>query len=627
MNGWLKAAPHIYRTPKRFSTRHLGPFVQRRGLAEVAPRTRLSDLLASPRVAGVEEPPFTRRAVSVTNLPPGLNLQDILDRVDSGPLEYIKLFPESRRAELSFLYGHSATRFFAAKPLFINDCPLTWTWLPHRPLDPDIAVAVESKRARRVLLLFNSYDAADFWTADRLQTYFEGVEKITQPETPGAALAAVVYFTDISSAIRAHGKIRADSTLAGVRVAYGMDRCEIPRAHRFDDAINVEAALKSKPPPVPTSLPLDPESGQPQPFTTLTISNLHEGTNIRDLCKRIFGGPIYSINLHQNCTADVTFFHPEQASRFYTRHCANGLTIHGRKLKIEAQPERAPPTIRERGYSRVLRIRAFHPHRKSLVHQTLREHFGLFGPLEHVGVDPRYHGSARISFARATDAARALKRLPVIRPEYKTYHMRFGVDPCARLFERARAPERRLTAKAKSEPKSEAVQTEIGTRPDADADADAVPGLMDVLTRAEAEREATRVAATLVSELVESATHGRRHRFLRVAAPRPRHRVLLPVSEGQAGYEAWRLSPMPVLAPKKPTLRGMRRWVEEGRRWVQEGQRARWEALKALRAAQMRSGGGDELGYVDSPNPGHNRRAAYDERMKRAQQGRQVPRS
>jgi len=61
--------------------------------------------------------------------------------------------------------------------------------------------------------------------------------------------------------------------------------------------------------------------------------------------------------------------------------------------------------------------------------------------------------------------------------------------------------------------------------------------------------------------------------------------------------------------PKKPTLSGVRKWVERGRRWVQEGQDARWEALKELRAAQL---------AVDAGS--RSRRAAYEERI------RQLPR-
>ncbi|KAJ6593085.1 hypothetical protein B0H19DRAFT_12440 [Mycena capillaripes] len=334
MNGWLKRTPYFPRLP-RFSTRknptssllfpHRRDFTQTCRAAIASPvstssskfapqksQTPLSDILSSSRVFGPEDAPFIRRAVLISNTRKKKAVKQVLDLVSTGPLEYVKTFEDKQLdVELSFFHGHSATQFVASSnTLLINGDAVSCTLLPYRPLDPVVALAVEKDHARRTLLLCKRQDSlADRWTRDALRQYFGGVVQvediaIRRVNNPHSAYReiATVHFLRISSAIQAHARIRADPQMTRVHVAYGTDKCELPTG--TDKATAVEAALKSEPRHHPTYLPyLDKVY---QPFTTVTLSNIHEQTTLRDLCKRIYGGPLYSIELHPNCTAVST---------------------------------------------------------------------------------------------------------------------------------------------------------------------------------------------------------------------------------------------------------------------------------------------------------------------------------
>ncbi|KAJ7189066.1 hypothetical protein C8R46DRAFT_1056521 [Mycena filopes] len=582
MNGWLRAAPYICRLP---TARPL--LLVRRHTIQVAARPRRLPLRLSPPrkaplpTASLDEHPLIPRALSLAPIPPGVTpqrIQQILDRIDAGPLEYFKFSPESCTAEVSFLDSDSAARFFAAKPLFIARRPVRWTWLPPRTLDPAIAAAVENERARRVLCIFSSLSAVEFLSGDRFEGYFDDVERVTRPGD-GSAVAAMVRFTSIASAIRARDKIFADPAMTGIRLTYGTDRLNLQR-HDVQ-------------PPLMTGLPFPmaypPPQTQSQQFTTLTLTNLHPETTIRDLCKRIFGGALHSINVYPNCTAEVTFQHPAAAQRFYARHTAEGLTIHGHALRITPRPERAQPSATERAYSRIIRVRTFHAHRNPLVHHMLRKDFELFGTLEHVGVHPRDPGRARISFAHATDANRALRRLPVVRPEYRTYDMRFGGDPCARLFEQARAPERPLR-NVEQEEKARILLAE-GSR----VGLGFVPKLTDLLARAQAGREATRVGE--VEESVDVVAQRLAHVLGRAQAEREAQRLAstrqLGELEEAAAQRRETLMARQELAAAAARNRAARLAVRRltsrtvRARLREDAHKRRWEELRATRASYL----------------------------------------
>ncbi|KAJ7610761.1 hypothetical protein B0H17DRAFT_1341530 [Mycena rosella] len=55
-------------------------------------------------------PPFTRRAIALTNLPPDAHVVELLALVHTGALEHVKLSPGAPSAELFFLAAHSAAR-------------------------------------------------------------------------------------------------------------------------------------------------------------------------------------------------------------------------------------------------------------------------------------------------------------------------------------------------------------------------------------------------------------------------------------------------------------------------------------------------------------------------------------
>ncbi|KAJ7115158.1 hypothetical protein C8R44DRAFT_855262, partial [Mycena epipterygia] len=376
MNGWLRRALYC-----RLSTL--------RGRIRGISSTPLTDILSTERVVGPDDAPFIRRALAMTNLPPQIKLEYLLDRVHTGPLESAELIaaPENSeppRAHLSFLSGTAAARFLtSSSSLNFSGHQLACAWLPYRPLDPVVGAAVARDRARRALFLYKSRERQDRWEAPQLQAYLEfagagHVEQVVVQqvgEDKGYNEVAVVHFADIASAIRAHARIRADPAMLQVHVAYGTDRCEAPPP----SLAAIDEALEQEPRHAPTYFPA--AAGIQSPFTTLALSTLPPNTTLHNLCDCVYGGPLYSIELREDNTAEISFFRTEDARDFYAGTQAHPFTIFGQEIAVTPQPA-ALITPQPIDYTRVLSVRVFHS--QGLPHAQLREDFGVFGTLVRV---------------------------------------------------------------------------------------------------------------------------------------------------------------------------------------------------------------------------------------------------
>ncbi|KAJ7660639.1 hypothetical protein B0H17DRAFT_1094855, partial [Mycena rosella] len=338
MNGWLKT-PACRRIPV-LCTRwrpvsHGRNFsATRRTATDANPsRTPLTDAL-SPTF---EVPPFTRRAIAVTNLPPDAHVAELLALVHTGALEHVKFSPGAPTAELSFLAAHSAARFVAARPI-LRGRPLACAWLPYRPLHPVIAAAAGRDRARRALILYKARERRDRWSAPRLRTYFAAgdgevadLRVLRADDNPAYGEVALVQLTDISAAIRMHARIRADPAMVHVHAAYWPDPCELPAGAGATPSLeSVDAALAREPRHAPTYF----AGRAPRPFTALTLHNLHPQTNVTDLAARVFGGALYALDVRPDCSATVTFFRAEDARDFYFHATRGPLRIHNRDIAL-----------------------------------------------------------------------------------------------------------------------------------------------------------------------------------------------------------------------------------------------------------------------------------------------------
>ncbi|KAJ7826889.1 hypothetical protein B0H14DRAFT_3467395 [Mycena olivaceomarginata] len=241
----LPVAEGWTRSPTLITSASMGPMSRIIGAAAVwtatqaceplSPGTHLSDILSnSARLRDANEPPFIRRGVAVTNIPPGTTAQQLLDLVHTGALEYLELSKDGTRADLSFVHGYSAARFVSAPPALLGN-KLRCTWLLYRPLDPVVAVAFERDRARRTLLLCKKHEREGSWAARRLQRYLKGVlervmvHEVRDPKLKGMYReVAEARFCDIASAIRAHARLSADPFMISVHIVYGADPCGFP---------------------------------------------------------------------------------------------------------------------------------------------------------------------------------------------------------------------------------------------------------------------------------------------------------------------------------------------------------------------------------------------------------------
>ncbi|KAJ7147174.1 hypothetical protein C8R43DRAFT_543762 [Mycena crocata] len=388
--------------------------------------TPLTDFYTSLPALDPDDTPLMRRALLITNIPSGAQVQDLLDLVHTGAIEYVKFTTSGKTntAELSFLSGHGAAAFFALnRSLRLSGRTLEIKWLPYRPLHPVVAMAVERDQARRALVLYKADERLDNWAPAQLRVhlgqvtggYVEDLEVHEMPRTenldwyadvpPKEDVAyreiAVLYFTDIVSAIRAHARIRADPFMTRVHVAYCPDRCEAARLSRED----CDALLEIEPTHAPTyfaptsTYALPPGSAYPlpttldwvqmespmfaaskgatasntltrhgldnltpdtsvgsearstvpaYPFTSLLLTDLHPATTLDDLCNHLYGGPLWGVWLNRKLrTAAVSFFRAEDARDFYyTAVSGAGFTIWGRRVEVTVRAEK---TIVRRG--------------------------------------------------------------------------------------------------------------------------------------------------------------------------------------------------------------------------------------------------------------------------------------
>ncbi|KAJ7099298.1 hypothetical protein B0H15DRAFT_542299 [Mycena belliarum] len=394
-------------------------------------RTPLTDELTAARAIGPGVAPLTHRAISVTNIPPNADVADFLLRVDSGALEYVKFTPgePTSSAELTFLDEHGAARFFAESRLLYGRT-LSCTWLPYRPLDPIVATAAARDGARRVLYLYKATDRQDVWSPADLHAYLsmDGAVELQELEVlpatgkGGYHELAVARFADVASAIRTHARIRADSSMARVHVAYGPDPCSLPLHTRLTLKA-IDRALDEEPQHAPTYFP---DGGKP--FTTVKLHDVPRGMGLADLCARLFGGPLHAVDLKDDGTATVTFFRAEDARDFLARA----------GFVVSAEPQTAAPQPLPLHYTRVLRVRVFDVVHPVITRTKLAADFALFGRLERVWVRRNRRHLAFVAFARADDALRALEGIAVVRPEYLACNVWFAADPCARGAEDVR---------------------------------------------------------------------------------------------------------------------------------------------------------------------------------------------
>jgi hypothetical protein len=118
--------------------------------------------------------------------------------------------------------------------------------------------------------------------------------------------------------VQAHARLRADPFMMSVHIAYGADPCEFPSRSRSPSSdSDYFEALTAEPRHLPlTYFPATTSASSfgtqadadmdaiYRPFTTVTLSNLPARTTVRDLCKRVFGGPVWVVEVDdERCSA------------------------------------------------------------------------------------------------------------------------------------------------------------------------------------------------------------------------------------------------------------------------------------------------------------------------------------
>ncbi|KAJ7921512.1 hypothetical protein B0H13DRAFT_2267823 [Mycena leptocephala] len=257
------------------------------------------------------DPPFVRRAILLANIPPDTSVQQLLDLVHTGALEHVKFVPspsldrdrDPDHPRGALLPARISAARFVAEPLVLRGHTLSCTWLPYKPLDPVLATAVERDRARRTLLLC----AGDLGRSACPQSscvrtsatsggaaYAAAVDdpraaptRASAPTPPWRACTSCTARTDASSRGRAASGGRSGYTLSLKVPAYTY----LPSSQSF------ERRTRSANAPIHTRHPDRPP----------------QGTTLRDLCKRIYGGALEEVDLNGDGSAVRHILLPSRA--------------------------------------------------------------------------------------------------------------------------------------------------------------------------------------------------------------------------------------------------------------------------------------------------------------------------
>lgn len=207
------------------------------------------------------------RTIYFGNLPQHITLQLLLDHVNGGIVERVKLFVERRCAFVTFLHATEAARVFSDtqnRKIAIGGMETRVGWGNPITRAAHILQAANQGATRHVLI--GNLDA-EYLTVSALAAVFSAYGQLDTISIMPDTNVASVHFASIYSAIKAVGDLCSQHTWANCTITYGDDRCTIPVS-------DVSPPLLSN-----IALPNTEISRR-----TVYIGSIHPDAAVRDLC-------------------------------------------------------------------------------------------------------------------------------------------------------------------------------------------------------------------------------------------------------------------------------------------------------------------------------------------------------
>ncbi|KAJ7744597.1 hypothetical protein B0H16DRAFT_1889567 [Mycena metata] len=194
-----------------------------------------ADLRSSPEPMAWDAPPRAgKRTLYLSDIPPGPTVEDLCDVIRGGMLQAVSLHDtHGRRTAVITFIRHLAAKAFYGRSITLGITlggrPLKITWIrDSSPLSPTLAVAVSTGASRTIVIQGQDAQDLDAFTEEKLREDFGVFGDLERVEVLKEERCAVMHFTNIWNAMKAHKDIRLREEYLTLKIGYGDDRCAAP---------------------------------------------------------------------------------------------------------------------------------------------------------------------------------------------------------------------------------------------------------------------------------------------------------------------------------------------------------------------------------------------------------------
>lgn len=396
------------------------------------------------------------RTVYLGNVPNDLSVSDVIDHVNTGPIQAIRPLPEKNGIFITFIDSYAANQFYheaQRNRLTIHGNELKIGWGKPSLLNPHLQLALQNGASRNVYLGLLDDTIVEQDIRDDLLRFghIEHVKIIPEKRI------AFVHYLCISNAVKCVNTLPSEPKWQSKRVNYGKDRCAIRAIHPtiYQHPIPQPIFHTAEPPQPPqpqlssSAALLSPQfdmlTGLPIIYShpidhslggvanrTVYLGNIHPDTTAEDICNAIRGGILSQIRfMPDKHIAFITFVDPNVASIFLNRALRYCIVIKNRRLKVGwGKPAALPLNVIhavQNGGSRNVYIGNID---QTITEEKLKHDFSEYGDIELVNT-LKEKNCAFVNFTSIAGAVRAIEGIRS-KEEYKKFRINYGKDRCGK---------------------------------------------------------------------------------------------------------------------------------------------------------------------------------------------------
>lgn len=417
------------------------------------------------------------RTVYLGNIPPNLEVRELLDHVRSGVVEDVRILREKMCAFISFLDESSALLFHSdaiLKRLNIGGRDIKVGWGKPTPIDPVVTAAVSNDGATRNVYigrLNTDRDLAPQFGADprdliateeKLRADLDFYGEIESVKIIVEKGIAFVHFSSIFSAIKVVSSLATvNSYYSNKKIFYGKDRCAFvtkTQQHNAAQFLGLQPGMEHlvqytdrdfisntllQQSAAAAAIATAAGGANNLGNRTIYLGNLPKDVKIEEICNAVRGGLLQSIKLlTDRHVCFVTFIDPTAAAQLYAMTSLHGLTIHNKRCKIgwgkhSGALSNALALAVSHGASRNIYLGNIDFKADSerdvpvFTEQNLRKLFEEYGEVEQINFLPE-RSCCFVNFTNISNAILAIDKIKS-NEQFKDLKINFGKDRCGNV--------------------------------------------------------------------------------------------------------------------------------------------------------------------------------------------------